>query len=284
LLHLDGSLALVEQDLEHADQALSAALELRRALDVPQQLGMTLSNLGSVANGRGDYRRAEQMFREAIEVFEESAFERGRASTHLNLGLALLNLDRTGEAIETIERAVDGFRMIGDRSEEAHALSRLGYAHADFGDHARAEACRVAAHHITETLGRAPDIAWSHMNLAAHHLETGDVDRARFHAGESARIVRVEALERWWVPGLLELAAHISAATGDAELGARLYGSAVSYRKRRDLAPPEASQAFVTSTQERLEKALGARAWPVAFEVGRAVGLDEALEMIEAWG
>lgn len=244
---------------------------------------MTMSNLGGVANSRRDYRRAEEMYREALVEFETSGFERGRVAAWLNLGLVFTNLDRIDEAIESFGHAVDGARRIGDRSEEAHALSRLGFAHAHAGDSARAEACRFAAHHITETLGRPPDIAWSHMILAAHHRETGDLDRARFHVGKSAHIVRAEALKRWWVPDLLELAAHIAGATGAADLGARLFGRASAYRRTHDLLPAAASQDFVTATTELLEAALGANAWLVALEVGQASRLEEALDTIAAW-
>lgn len=281
--HLAGSLALVEQDLGSADEALSAALELRRHLETPRELGMTLSNLGGVANGRGEYERAEALFEEAHDVFAAIPFDRGAAAAQLNLGLVLLNLGSVEAAAEKLERAVDGFRRVGDRSEEAHALMRLGYALSEVGDVARAEACRQAAHEVFVELGRPPDVAYSHMVLAHHYFENGDLDRARRHGFSSARLILDEEIQRWWVPGLVELAAAIATAVGDAVQGARLFGCAGAFRRAHDVPVPDANRAFHDETRRVIEAALGRDQFVVEAEVGGTRSILGGVRAVADW-
>ncbi len=283
LSHLAGSLALVEHDLEAADEALTAALQLRRDLGLRRELGMTLSNLGGLANSRKDYGRAESLFREALEVFGKEKYERGGAAARLNLGLALLNRGEIEAAAQEIQFAVDGFRRLGDRGEEAHALSRLGFAHAALGDLARAEACRLAGHRIAQNLGRVPDLAFSHMNLAAHYLEISDLDLAKEHAASSAKLVVEEDLERWWIPNLVELAAGIEADAGDPEEGARFLGCAAAYRRAYDLPVLDAGKAFHNEMRQRIEASLGNKQFLIEMEVGGTRTLLDGVRAVAAW-
>lgn len=283
LWHVAGSLALVEEDLEAAENALREALRLRRQLGSNRDLGMTLSNLGSLANSRGEYERAEVLLCEAHDVFAAADFGRGQAATRLNLGIVLINLGRLDEAIGAFDEAIGAFRLIGDRSEEAHALARLGFALGEAGDLSRAEACRVAAHEIAESLGRRPEIAFSHMGMASHYLDTGAIDRARSHVASAARLIRDDALERWWVPNLLELAAGVAADTGDLAMGARLLGCASTERDRRSVPVPESNTAYHTRISERIEAGLGPHGYLVEFEVGRTLALDRGLAAVAGW-
>ena len=216
-------------------------------------------------------------------MFEAVGYERGAAAAQLNLGLALLNLGSIESAVEQLERAVDGFRRVGDRAEEAHALLRLGFAHAELGDRIRAEACRRAAHQIYEELGRLPDVAYSHSNLAAHYLEAGAFDRARAHAAASAKLVLEEDLRRWWVPELVETAAAITAASGTPDQGARLLGCALAHRRAHDVVLPESVTSFLERTQTQLEQALGAEQYVIETEIGGTRSLMEGIRAVAAW-
>jgi tetratricopeptide (TPR) repeat protein len=283
LLHLAGSLAFVEHDLDAAERELTAALELRRDLDEPRELGMTLSNLGGLANSRGQYEQAESLFGEASEVFEAVGYGRGAAAAQLNLGLALLNMGSIESATEQLEHAVDGFRRVGDRAEEAHALLRLGFAHAELGDRIRAEARRLAAHQIYEELGRLPDLAYSHSSLAAHFFEARVFDRAQAHAAASAKLVVEEDLQRWWVSELVETAAAITAALGKPDQGARLLGCASAHRRAHDIVLPQAVKASVESTQRQIEAALGAEQFVIEVEIGGTRPLIDGVRAVASW-
>lgn len=170
--------------------------------------------------------------------------------------------------------------MIAVRRHTPSAGSGL---HAALGDLARAEACRLAGHRIAQNLGRVPDLAFSHMNLAAHYLETSDLDLAREHAASSAKLVVEEDLERWWIPNLVELAAGIEADAGNPEEGAGFLGCAVAHRRAYGLPVPDAVSGFHAETQQRIEASLGHKRFLIEMEVGGTRSLLDGVRAVAAW-
>ncbi|MEE2840539.1 MAG: tetratricopeptide repeat protein [Acidobacteriota bacterium] len=94
---------------------VSRAIEhLERAVELAPQFAAAWNNLGTIAYHSGDYRQAEEYFREALEQ------DAGAYAPLVNLGGALLSQQREEEAVPVNERAV---RM---RPDDALAHSQLG--------------------------------------------------------------------------------------------------------------------------------------------------------------
>jgi len=64
-----GVAALFESRLEEADQAYSRALTVARAGGMPDVWGLAALNLGVLAQRRGEYHRARELFGEALGLF-----------------------------------------------------------------------------------------------------------------------------------------------------------------------------------------------------------------------
>lgn len=94
---------------------VSRAVEhLRKAVEMAPQFAAAWNYLGTIAYHSGDYRQAEEHFREALEQ------DAGAYSPVVNLGGVLISLGRIEEALPLNERAVQA------RPDDALAHSQLG--------------------------------------------------------------------------------------------------------------------------------------------------------------
>jgi tetratricopeptide (TPR) repeat protein len=91
-----------------------AIAHLEKAVELAPQYAAAWNNLGTIAYHSGDYRQAEEYFREALEQ------DFGSYAPLVNLGGALLSQGRVEEALPLNERAVQA------RPDDALAHSQLG--------------------------------------------------------------------------------------------------------------------------------------------------------------
>ena len=101
---------------------VARALEhLEKAVELAPQFAAAWNYLGTIAYHSGDYRQAEEHFREALEQ-DVAAY-----SPLVNLGGALLSQGRVAEALPVNERAVQA------RPDDALAHSQLGQCYLALG-------------------------------------------------------------------------------------------------------------------------------------------------------
>jgi protein O-GlcNAc transferase len=162
--------------MEPAPETLADAARLHRAGDLPRAEAIyrrilerapdhpgALHLLGVLAHQQGRDDRAVELIARAI------ALDPGRATYHGNLGVALLGLERAGEAEAALREAL---RL---EPEHADALSNLGLAFQRQGQPALARACLEAA------LRLAPGHADAPFNLGNVLLESGHPEEALAH-------------------------------------------------------------------------------------------------------
>ena len=117
---------------ERARGRLAAARDLyERAAKLWRELGdpfgesATLTGLGLVQQGLGNYRRAVELHKEALQ----KPLDRhpwARATVLNNLGSAQLALGSLESARVSLDAALADYRMLGDRGGEGSALHNLG--------------------------------------------------------------------------------------------------------------------------------------------------------------
>ena len=88
--------------------------------------GVALQNLASLRAMEGDYAGAEGHFREALEAFERSDYDWGRAHVLNNLGRLAFDQDRMEEAERMLLDAIEATKLLDDL--DLLALARLNYA------------------------------------------------------------------------------------------------------------------------------------------------------------
>jgi predicted ATPase/DNA-binding SARP family transcriptional activator len=145
-----GVLAAEQGDIDAAEQAFEASLEVARELDDDERRMAALVNLGNIALFRQDFDRARDLYEEGAELASRLGSTFNAATTMHDLSLIELVLGDVGAAIE--------------RCEEALALARTG--------------------------GTPQLVAACLRSLAAAVVIRGELDRAQSLVEESLSIVR----------------------------------------------------------------------------------------------
>jgi predicted ATPase/DNA-binding SARP family transcriptional activator len=145
-----GVLAAEEGDIDAAEQAFEASLEVARELDDDERRMAVLTNLGNIALFRQDFDRARDLYEEGAELATELGSTFNAATAMHDLSLIELVLGDVGAAIA--------------RCEEALALARVG--------------------------GTPQLVAACLRSLAAAIVIRGELDRAQSLVEESLSIVR----------------------------------------------------------------------------------------------
>ncbi len=185
-----------------------------------------LTRRGMAEARRGEYARAEALFRRVIEN------GRGNARDYANLGASLAGQNRLDEAFTEYRKALD----IDPRESYAHY--NLGLALAQTGRHEEAD------QHLQEALEIDPTYAEAHNALGLLALEKGDKSAAMAAFREAVRLNPGLLSARSNLAKALADSGQIEAAVGQWESGLEidpshletLYNLAVAYSLQGDYA------------------------------------------------
>ncbi len=86
----------------------------------------TLNDLAFLLYQHGDLDKAEEMWRQAIDVFRAVGDTEGLAASSNNVGDVLLTRGRLTEARKLLEQGIAGYQLVGDRSGIALVKADLG--------------------------------------------------------------------------------------------------------------------------------------------------------------
>jgi DNA-binding winged helix-turn-helix (wHTH) protein/tetratricopeptide (TPR) repeat protein len=86
----------------------------------------TLNDLAFLLYQHGDLDKAEEMWRQAIDVFRAVGDTEGLAASSNNVGDVLLTRGKLTEARKLLEQAIAGYQLVGDRSGIALVKADLG--------------------------------------------------------------------------------------------------------------------------------------------------------------
>ena len=222
---------------EQSKQEAERALEIARAADsrsatAAAELVLALQSFcfGQTSEAQRDYERSVPILREkappihALEAIgfsgllyawqlEYDAADRAvswtlRAArearspyhTIMNLfvrGMALFNQGRLAEGLADLE---EGMRL-AEQNDERYWLSRfpntLGWALRELGDHERAHALNRQGARVAHEHGYGKPEANSHLNLAQHHLDAGEMETALEHLHRAQEIFEEDFWFRW---------------------------------------------------------------------------------------
>ncbi len=135
VLHIWGSLAAQQTDLDTARARYGDSLAVRRKLRDQSNTAALLSNLGIVARIRGDHEEAQALHQQALTLRQKLGDKWAIANSLINLGNVHLDRGDYGAARSQLEEAVGLLREIGDRQAIANALHSLGSVTRGQGDY-----------------------------------------------------------------------------------------------------------------------------------------------------
>jgi predicted ATPase/class 3 adenylate cyclase len=313
-----GDLATFQNDHEQAKALYEEALIIHRELGDRVREAYQLLPLGRISSRQGDYGADRRLIEQSLAIFQALGHRDGLACVLDSLGCTAAVQGDYGAARVLLEESLAICRELGDQRKMAELLDRLGQVAHFGGDYPASRAryeeslairrelgdCRSAFAFSLQNLGRLAQaqgdwgtartlleeslaierelggrrgIATSLSSLGNAAGEQGDHRSARAAYRESVRIWR-ELGEKGRIIPCLEGLGVLANAQGQPERAVRLLGAAESLRETLGVPSPpwerSAGERRVATARAGLDEAAFAAAW----EHGRALSLEQALE------
>lgn len=165
-------------EYDRARQQYKLALEIAEGTECPTQVGKILHNLGVVAHRQGKYEQSLEYLERSLAKIEDEFSEKAILN---DLGLVAMNRGEYETASEYYERTLDIAREIHDRQGEAIAVHNLGEIAQRRGAYGRAREYFEQSLEIERELGNRHGEAVSLRYLGEVATAVGDHERAREH-------------------------------------------------------------------------------------------------------
>jgi predicted ATPase len=272
-----GFCAHYQGDYARATALYEQALALYQAVGGRVGIGFTLTMLGRAGNYQGQYGQAARLGEEGTAI--------GRVLGHVHLTAAAL--DVTGRALylqgefqraqSLLEESLALSRDLDFHQDVVDVLNVLGLVEFYQGNHrpamARLEAGLALAQTITYSMGRACSLS----TQAEVALAEGSPARAKRLLAESLAAFRQLGL-KWYLIRCLELQAASDAAERQPVRAARLFGAAAAAREALSAPLPPPDRPAYDGAVALTRAQLGNEAFAVAWDGGRIMPLDQAVE------
>ena len=231
---------------------------------------------GAFAYLQGDFAAARPRIDEAMM----------EARTAGDWPTVLLALERSGlmaaaagdlaASQAALDEALELARELKDQASEASILHQLGLRASQKPDLAAARSLLENSLELRRTLERSDEASMSLTFLAAVALLQSDAETARRCIVESLEIGR--ALRDRRAAWSLDVLACLTALEGDSERALQLAGAGSAMHEASGNTPPAPWEAFVSPHVRLARSALDPEDAGTAWEAGRRMGFDEALE------
>jgi predicted ATPase/class 3 adenylate cyclase/Tfp pilus assembly protein PilF len=277
-----GNLGIVAFDRSDDDQAtalLEESLALAREIGDQLLVATALNDLGAVAYERGDFDRAEPLYQESLNLRRKagSGSEIARALNNLGgVSFARGDFDR---ACQLFAESLSLYRDAGDRWGAAGALLGLAVANHRQGDAPHAVALLEESLSLFGEVGDRRSAALAALNLADALRDSDDLTDAGVHYRDA--LVEFAAVEdRARVAEVLRGLGSVLVRQGEFQRAATLFGAASNVTPGEKPHFGEAYSEIATQEADRdaIRRALGEDALTAAWEAGRALSLEAAVQ------
>jgi tetratricopeptide (TPR) repeat protein len=252
LLNDYGNYLYNQGELDKADDSYREALQVRERLGLEQEQAGSYNNVALIARERGDLGEAQRLLERALEINRRLGRRDWEGKNLNNLGILAL---RRGDAKLAAERQDESravFAELNDRWGQAMALCDLGLARLRLNDLNGAEKACLESLELRKGTGDVRGIATSLRAVGEVAAKRGDGDVARARYSEALERSAEIQDESGAAEGLAGLAIHVEQ-QGDPGHAAALLGAVRAWRKRYEIEVPEPEQ----EAEERLRATLG---------------------------
>ncbi len=272
-----GILALVQGDFPRAVALGEESLDLSRKLGDKRGIASCLNILGLDACRLEKYDRAAQFGEESLALSREAGDKWGVAGARLTLGLVARGQGDYARASTLLEESVRQFRQLGDKWASTITLNNLGLVLREMGEYQRAQTVLEETLALFQELGDRWGIAFSLANLGIVAWDRQEYDRAARLFEESLPL-RKELRDRRGIATSLTGLAVVAVGLGQAERAAVLFGAAEALREALGVPPPPFIRDRYDRTVGEARENLDDAAFTAAWQRGRAMTPDQAIE------
>jgi ATP/maltotriose-dependent transcriptional regulator MalT len=274
-----GWLAYGQADLDRMKESATEGLELcAEARLGGEHRALFLRLLGDASWLEGDYDQAMKLAEESLKLSREANDLGGMALSLLQQGTASMwGSGDLGKARAFYEEALAISRELGSASIFRLCLSSLALPYLLQGDLERAAALAEDAAALCQEAGDRLLLPLPLTWLGWVALLRGDRERAEALHKESLALSG-ELGDSWGTLALLEGLACTAGAKGEARKAARLFGATKALREATGFSLESAlrtlEEPYLVGARSQLEEG----AWTEAWEEGRAMSVETAIE------
>jgi predicted ATPase/DNA-binding XRE family transcriptional regulator len=267
---------LLHGDLSEGRGWLRDALDRDPSAD-PHLRARALWGLAWLAYHQGDQEVVSSCVDELMDIAEPGNDPVELRNALTIRGIVELADGRFLDAVVTFDSCVELLRGLGPSWLLATSLLNLGQATTHAAD-VRARDVLEASRTMYLELGDAHFAARSLLYLGYAALLQGDLDAARAMLRES--LIAFWELEDAWgtteaLEGIAALGEHRGAGTSAVEIA----GATDALRERITMRPFPADHAVLERSLDRLRASVGSVTWTARWQAGRAMSLDDAVEL-----
>jgi predicted ATPase len=226
---------------------------------------------------QGDYSRSTALSTEYLSLARKNSDLLGVRNALTGLGMVALARGSYPEAIELLEESLEICRQLGTSWHLATSFLNLGLATMQTGDHIRTQSLLEDALKLYRDLGNATFVARTVGYLGYAALLRGESALAEGLFAESlAAFLKLE--EKRGVAEGLDGLAVVSASNKRTAKASRLAGAAEAIRQQLGIHPLPTDRSIREYYLQMAREGLGESAWKAAWEEGKAMSLEEAIE------
>jgi ATP/maltotriose-dependent transcriptional regulator MalT len=255
-----------------AEQALAQSGEVDPSLRLA-----VMYAAGDASHMCGNEKSARQIAEEMNTLADRVDNRRGNALAFFLLSLAAGRRHDHDVAVAAAEQSLALFREVGPQYRLPWAIQRLGVELAGRGDFERAEALFREALLIWQETGYPTGLLMATGNLAHVARRQGDIKQAMKLYGESLTGY-AELDQRWMIAQTFIGLADIELASGRARSAARLLGAADALSESIGVTPFGWSEDILPGLVSATRTALREDVFEEAWQEGRALPLEQAIE------
>jgi predicted ATPase/transcriptional regulator with XRE-family HTH domain len=275
--HAAGTLATFQADNDQAIACYEHSLALRQELQDTAGMAATMLNLATVHYHRSAYAQSEALLTQVLDHYLAIQNLRGVASVLTNMGMVGQDQGQIEFAEGCYAEALAIQAELGNQRSRANLLGLLGTLAQEQGDHRKARPLFTASLELHRSLGLSPAMVTPLDGLGYVALAEGDLVSARASWLECLATTVTMEQPRFIVQAL-ESCATLAGATGRPDLAARLWGAAAALRQAIEAPLAPAIAALHHAAQLRAQLGCDAQIWRQAWEQGRAMSLDQAVD------
>jgi predicted ATPase/DNA-binding winged helix-turn-helix (wHTH) protein len=238
--------------------------------------GRGLLGAASLAQTQGDYSAAKRLMQESLALFREIDYARGSLVVQTNLAGLATEQGHFPEAEVLWRESVDGARALGDRNALFSSLGGLAVVLHRQGQWAAGREKYEQALAMAREDGAPWWIGSTLNDIGRAECDEGHPDLALQHLTEGLTIL-YRLGDRPGVIESLEGFAAVAAATAMPWRAARLWGAADALRQKIGTATPVHQSIAYERQVKPVRAILAAEAFDQAWDVGRAMDLDDAV-------
>ena len=257
---------------------------LQRAIDLTAgeggaPLAKMARGLGMLLTQQGELEAALRLFERSLAIWRDLGDREQQARALTSLGGTYRRLDDLDTARALVEDSAAICRQIGSEIWLANALTCLGQVESAAGNFDRAAQVLREALTISRTQENTTGAALGQQSLAVNCLLAGRVQEA-WDAQSGILGFIVSSGDTEWLIDALEVSAAIAAELGDCLRAARLVGAAEAVRQLADMPATEEDAALLERFLAPARATIAPDFWDAELAVGRALTQQEAATLL----